>query len=344
LTLERVMEQKTSRHDAKEGKNELIALVVAWKRGQGYEFGKVKTTTKFTGRLLEAIRTIEQALGNRERKDYSIGDEIEDDEYMVKPLLQKTEPAISVRPNETGTAKNPQRSKADKTWSNAENPVEFRKRLVSTMGSSDPVGFDFLREKDTKFYALVQGVDNKDRTAYIRHHNPMLLTKPGHILASLGDTLDSIVDPVFAMDERADIIMRPNEIVIINKKFFDSLFFDFSNDGSELDSIAIESLKMLPFQDETLKMLIGHMRSKKRMRRKMLEIRESNHLANVTIQDFKDAVKKHGRPERKFLCGDAICVAEEDIEVLFDILNEDLYNGALTDRALAATRKRVKDI
>jgi hypothetical protein len=315
--------------------NESVALIVAWKSGNGYQFGKVVTSARFSRRLRTVTTAIDAYVAALESKVYSVGDEMESDEYMLAPLVTPRVPAIV----ENALV----RTRAGLPTATTDNPTEFRRRLVSTMGLADPVGLAALRQKTIVFYAIVRGNTNADRIAYVRHLNPMRLTKPGNILAMLGDTLDTLSSPVFAMDDRADLIIKPTEIAVLNKTFFDSLFFGMSGDGAQMDGIVRDALQTLPFKAETLTMLIALSRGKKRSRRKMLEIQQSDHLAAVTLDKFKEAVVQEGYEEAKFVTPEGqIFASDEDGHTLLEILNEDIYNGLLTGRRLSATRKRTR--
>jgi len=314
---------------------EPVALIVAWKSGKGYRFGKVLTTPRFSRRIKKVATDIEARIATLDSKDYSVGDEMESDEYMIAPLVAVPNPADDGDPVV--------RRRTTRPPATTDNPIEFRKRLVTTMGLADPIGLAALRQNTIAFYAIVKGNTIADRIAYVRHLNPMRLTKAGHILAMLGDTLDTLTSPVFAMDEGVDLIIRPATIDILNKGFFDSLFFGMSGDGAALDGIVRNALQILPFKTETLTMLVALSRGKKRSRRKMLEIQHSNHLANVTLDKFKEALVQEGYEEARFVTpNEEIYSSEEDGHTLLEMLNEDVYNGLLTGRRLSATRKRAR--
>ena len=282
------------------------------------------------------MQGVDATLESRERKDYSIGDVLESDEYMVAPLGHGRTATAAPQVGRRGAGTAP-------SATTTADPIEFRRRLVTTLRATEPIGMAALRRLNVAFYAIVKGTTLDDRVAYVRHLNPLRLTKPGNILAMLGDTLDSMTSPVFAMDDRVDLIVRPDDVSILNKTFFDSLFFGLGGEGAELDGIVAAALSSLPIEAETLAMLVERSRGKKRSRRKMLEIQQSNHLAHVTADQFKTALATQGYPEAQFIDHKGnIFASEDDGDTLLEILNEDVFNGLLTGRPLAATRKRVR--
>ncbi|MDE2572583.1 MAG: hypothetical protein KGM44_08700 [bacterium] len=313
-----------------------VSLVVAWRQGKGFDFGRVHTKEQFGAQLRATIDVIEARLATCERKPYAVGDEIETDEYMVAaikppPLAGKERPP---------QGQEPARPRAATT----DNIPEFRRRLVSTGGMAS-VGASFLsKNKSISFYAIVRGVDVADRIAYIRHLNPLRLAKPGNIIATFGEALDRIEEPIFAMDDRIDLIVRASEIDVFDKDFFDGLFFGLSSQDEQMDGIVTTALQTLPMRAETQQMLLERSRGRKRDRRKMLEIKHSGHLANVTLEDFKRALAAYEYEEQRFIAPDGSIYADEsDGPLLLEILNEDLFRGALTRRRFAATRKRVTE-
>jgi hypothetical protein len=315
-----------------------VALIVAWQKGaKGYNFGRVRVSNSFTRQLRAFADEAERRILQRRRRDYAIGDSFEDDEFMTSPIDQAVPEPIA-----QDSAERPRRMRAP----SAEDPAEFRKAMVS-IGRMDQVGAAFLRRAPTKFYAIVRGRNIADRVVYVRNLNPMKLAKSGNIVLTLGDTLDRLEEVPFVMDDSIDVIIRPERIDILTKSFFDNLFFGLSGKGDDLDTIVEATLAVLPFADETLERLVALSRTKKRNRRKILEIYHSGHLREVTIVRFKSAVIADGHDPSDFVLVDeqgneSITSSEENVDELLRILNEDLYEGGLSGRRLEASSKRVR--
>lgn len=320
-----------------------ITLVVAWKRGNGYEFARVKTADEFTEKLRAIVDDFEKTLKKYEKKPYAIGDDIEDDEYMTCALqllerdIQKVAQAAEADRAVTKT----RRARAVTTA----DPQAFRDRLVA-FGAMEPIGAKTLLDKTVTLYAIIKGIAAEDRVAYVRRLNPMRLAKPGNILAGLKDSLTVLKTDVFAMDDRVELVLRSKTADVINKNFFDSLFFDLSGSGNEIDAIVSEMLSPLPIQTSTQNLLIERSRLRKRVRRKMLEIRHSGHLSSVTMTDFKRALDEAGLPRSQFIAKrggkETIFAADKDADLLFYVMNDDLFNGALTGRSYAVSKKHVR--
>jgi hypothetical protein len=310
-------------------------LVVAWHKGaKGYEFGRVRTTQTITNQLRDIAQSVEDGIAGWQRKDYAIGDDLEEGEYMVAQISQER-PNLAVPQRAT-----PRRRGAPTTA----EPAAFRRAMIA-FGAMEQVGARFLREKRTAFYGILRGSSLADRVVYLRDINPMKVAQPGNILLSLGDVLSRLTETVFLMDNKIDIIIRPSEIVVINKGVFDRLFFNLSGSAGELDAAVHAALEAVPISPDTLNMLVERSRLKSRARRKILEIQESGHLQNVTIERFRAAVIAEEYDPNDFIRrddrgGEEIFAEDNNVDTLLEILNEDLFRGDLTRRRLAASKKR----
>lgn len=320
-----------------------ITLVVAWPRGSGYDFGRVSTAEAFSEKLRAIVDAEDRRLENDVAHPYALGDDIEDDEYMTCRLDRL--PREDTKARQVVLERKPSRRSPSPAITTSD-PLAFREKLVA-FGAMDPVGAKALKAKNTiSFYAILKGNAAGDRVAYVRKLNPLRLAKPGNLLAGLRDTLTVLQSDVFAMDDRVDIIIRPKTVEIFNKTFFDSLFFGLSCAGDEIDSIVTEMLSPLPIEVSTQKQLIERSRLRKRVRRKMLEIMHSGHLASVTMADFKRALDEAGLKHKRFIAvkdrKETIFASKDDTDLLFYVLNDDLFDGALTGKPYAVSKKHVR--
>lgn len=320
-------------------------MVVAWHKGaKGYEFGRVRTTQDLTNQLRQITVAAEHSLKTRDSKAYAIGDDLEDDEYMVAPLAQLSIAIDRRKSSAIDYLESNEQTRRPRAAPTTADPIAFRKAIVAFGGMSQ-VGAHFLRNKRTAFYAILRGSSQATRTAYIRDVNPMKLVKPGNMLLSLGDTLSTLETTVFLMDTKIDIVIRPNQIDVLNKGFFDRLFFDLSATAGDLDRIVRESLEVLPLAPNTLTALVERSRLRARNRRKLLEIHQSQHLRHITIKQIGKALLEQGYDPARFISKqggkELLTAGEGDIDTLLAFLNEDLFHGGLTGRHLAASKKRV---
>jgi len=206
------------------------------------------------------------------------------------------------------------------------------------------VGAKDLRAKQIVFYAIVRGVDEEDRTAYLRHLNPMKLAKPGVRFLEFGDTLSRLESPVFVMDDKFDLIIRPEEIAILDATFFLNLFYSVSGIDERIDNMVEEALANLPIDEDTEVMLVDLCRGRKRYQSKLAKIVASGHMGNVNMKSFRAALRQHKLPVRRFIRDGSIHAGKNDGELLLAILNQDLFKGCLTGEPYAAGSKRKMNV
>jgi len=314
------------------------ALVVAYKQGRGFRFAHVNTSRAFNRELVRISRRTDDKLEALSEREYTIGDSLEDDEYMTLAFGD----LAAVADTDTNSTGRPRLE----TTHAPDNPAAFYEAIVRTTTMDEYGGRQLQEEtKAISFYAIIVGTSTQDRVAYVRHFNPMRFAKSGMLILQLGDTLDKLSDGIFAMDDRIDLVIRADRFDILEKRWFESVFFTLMRDSDELDEVASEAVSDLPIDPDTLELIVSKSRDKKRARRKLLEIRRSGHLGDVTLIDFKKAVKdKHDLPLRRFIKKDArgkemIAVSENDADLLLIILNDDLFKGALTGKYMAANGK-----
>jgi hypothetical protein len=285
-----------------------IALVVAWRERNGFQFGHVDTARAVTQHLRRLITDIEGGLEEKESRRYSIEADLEDDEYMTASLDGRDEEAA------------------------------LRDSIVNLDGM-DQVGSADLPDRPLTFYAVVLGNQRARRTAYIRKSNPMKVAKPGWGLFEFGDTLTTIRNAVFIVEDRFDLILRPDAIDVLTPKVFENLFYELTGVDARVRDWVRGIARHLPMGDGVVDLLTTTCRAKPRLRRRLHAIQERGHLAHVTLQQFRHEVRRHGYEATRFIRNGQIVADEDDYGVLLQILNEDLFRGGLTDEEFAAERK-----
>jgi hypothetical protein len=285
-----------------------IALIVAWRERGGFQFGQVDTARAVSQHLRILVDDVENALQEKESRRYSIEADVEDNEYMTASLDGREEEAA------------------------------LRDSIVNLDGM-DQVGSQELPDRPLTFYAVVLGNRPARRTAYIRKSNPMKVAKPGWGLFEFGDTLTSIANPVFVVEDRFDLILRPDTIDVLSPKVFESLFYELTGVDARVRGWVRNISRHLPMDDGVVDLLATACRAKPRLRRRLHAIQERGHLAEVTLQQFRREVRRHGYQATRFIRNGEIIADEDDYGVLLQILNEDLFRGGLTDEEFAAERK-----
>lgn len=285
-----------------------VSLTVAWRERRAFRFSLVDTTRGVTGYLRQLVESTESRLEGLQPRSYSIEAGVEDDEYLVASLDGREEES------------------------------ELRNAIVN-LDAMNQIGSSQLREQSLTFYAVVVGDEPATRTAYVRKTNPMRVAKSGWGLFEFGDTLTTIANPVFVVEDRFDLILRPDSIDILSPNVFESLFYELTGVDARVRTWVRNVSRRLPMAPQTIELLTTACRSKPRLRRRLHAIQERGHLAKVTIQQFRREVLRLGFHPLRFIRNGQIAADETDYGVLLQILNEDLFRGGLTDEEFAADRK-----
>lgn len=285
-----------------------VALVVAWKESGGFEFGVVDTARAVTEYLRGLVDETEGEVDDLQPRRYSIEADLESDEYFSVSLEDRDE-EVALR------------------------------ELVVNIDAMEQLASGDLPAKPLTFYAVVVGNRPERRTAYIRKTNPMKVAKPGWGLFEFGETLTTIANPIFVVENRFDLILRPDRIEIIRPTVFEALFYELTGVDTKIRGWVRTIARTLPMSDETLSRLSEACRNKPRLRRRLQAIEERGHLAEIGIEEFRRELRRLGYQPSRFISGGRITAQEHDYPVLLQILNEDIFRGGLTDEEFAAERK-----
>jgi hypothetical protein len=192
------------------------------------------------------------------------------------------------------------------------------------------------------FYAVLVGDNPDDRLAFIRKADPHIVAKTGRAIMTLGDALRVINRPVFVIDERFDLLVLPGGLAVAYMTPFEVLFRGTDEMEARVDVWATAISDNIQIAPEDLELLVESARRNSRLGRKMRSIYERGHLANVQIATIRDAAAAMGLDVAAIFEGDRLLIREDsDLTMLLRLLNEDLFEGALTGQDFAADRKRL---
>jgi hypothetical protein len=285
-----------------------VALVVAWREKGAFRFGQVDTAGEVTGYLRDLVNKFERQVRDLHSRPYSIEADLEGDEYFSADLENRAEEA------------------------------DLRTQIV-TVDAMEQVGSNDLPEKPITFYAIVVGNRVGDRRAYVRKTNPMKVVKPGWLFFEFGETLRSISNPVFVLENEFDLILRSETIDIFNPKVFELLFYTLTGVDASIRTWVRNVARSLPMSAPTLDLLSNACRTKARLRRRLHAIKQRGHLADVTMPRFRQELRRLNYPSARFIRNGELSADPSDYGLLLQILNEDIFHGGFTDDEFAAERK-----
>jgi hypothetical protein len=289
-----------------------LTLIVVRKRGNGVDGRKVRTATPVTRVLRQACHNTANMLRGFDAISYGPDALIEDEEYMAVPA---------------------------EVVENESRQVMALLRRATALDTLDP------REipKRLWFYAAVVGANPGDRVAFVRKVNPHLIAKPGAVIATLGETLSKVDEPVFVLEAQFDLVVFTGGVAVLNATPFETLFRGAPELGERIPIWAKAISDQLPVAAGGTDRLIDAGRRNSRLARRLRSIYEQGHLADVTIEKLRSVARDQGLDERTLFEGDELVINENtDTTTLLRFLNDDLFTGGLSGRRFTADRKRTR--
>ncbi len=108
---------------------------------------------------------------------------------------------------------------------------------------------------DLLFYAIIVGDTPEDRTVFIRRANPRRSLR-GKVFGLLrNDTLEQVDEPLFGFDDKADLVVAGNEMLILSQTAFAALFRDNTELRALVPAWSGTLAGTLPFADGSLDVL-----------------------------------------------------------------------------------------
>lgn len=80
-----------------------------------------------------------------------------------------------------------------------------------------PISAQELTKRRLAFYAICWGEAGTPGLALIRRLNPQRVVKPGHWFFAYHDVLRTVEQPTFMLDDRADLVVADDRIVMLNE-------------------------------------------------------------------------------------------------------------------------------
>lgn len=287
-----------------------LSLVVAWKRGQGFEGREIRVADAVAEHLGEACSRTVERIEQRELRDYSPDMYLEDEEALVvhdDELVADSALAEVVLPAA---------------------PLE----LLSSRS---------LPDRRLYLYAVVvPGPDDPEApVAFVRRANPQATARSGRILTLLGDALQRVDRPAFWLDEAFDLVISEDGIIALDQRLFEVLFKETPALQQKIPEWVDEIHRHLPIADDGAQRLAERCETDGRLRRRLRSIAERGHLAGVTIDQIREHLREVDLDEADFIEGDELKVDERNPFQLVYLLNEDFFRGGLTDTDFRSDRK-----
>jgi hypothetical protein len=286
---------------------EQLSLIVVWKHGERFDGGEVRVVTKIADHLRDACETTVERMRESELRDYT-----------PDMLLEEGEALVASDPDLV-----------------ADSPLAA---IVLPTSPLRVINAQSLPRRALQLYAVTIRVDGRD-IAFVRKTNPHTPARAGRIFALLGHTLSRIGGPVFGLDDHFDLIVSDDGVVALRQDYFELLFRETPALQQRIPEWVEVIEQHLPLAGDGAQRLAERAATDGRLRRRLRSIAERGHLASVTIDRIRKHLREAGLPEERFLDGDRLIYDDSSPFALIYLLNEDYFQGGLTDAPFRSDRK-----
>jgi len=284
-----------------------FSLIVVWKVRDGFDGGDVRVAQSVAGHLRSACKRTVTRIRERELREYTPDMHLEDEEALVSTDTDLV----------------------------ADSPLAA---LLLPTAPLALINAQSLPRRALLLYAVKIRVDGVD-IAFVRKSNPHTVAKPGRMFALLGDTLARIGGPVFGLDDYFDLIVTEAGIVALAQHQFELLFRETPALQQRIPEWVGEIERHLPLAGDGGQRLVERARTDGRLRRRLRSIAERGHLADVTVDRVREHLREADLDETAFLDGDRLRYDDAHPFALVYLLNEDYFQGGLTDTGFRSDRK-----
>lgn len=287
---------------------EELMLIVIWEQGSAFAGGQVNVAGAVADHLRKAVRNAIERFGSREPRTYTPDMALEDEEVLV-----------TVDPDLIG-----------------DSPLAT---VVVPTAPPQLLSAGSLPSRPLKMYAVTVRSEEQGLVAFVRKASPQPTAKAGHMLALLGDSLTRIGGPVFSLADNFDLVITEQGVMALDQRQFEILFRDTPALQARVPEWVAEIDKHVTFAGDGAERLAARAQTDGRLRRRIRSIVERDHLKGVTIDKIRAHIAAAGLTESDFLDGEELIVDNANPFQLVYLLNEDFFQGGLTDVAFRSDRK-----
>jgi hypothetical protein len=285
-----------------------LSLVVAWRRGARLQGGEIRINAAVAAFLRRACDQAVQRVRDGRVRPYNADMILEDDE-VIEIFDQGMIEESVLRP------------------------------ILLSNEPLDTIAARLLPQRPLLLYATTFMDERGRRMAFVRKTNPHYGPRPGGILASLGNVLTEVGQPVFTLESTYDFIVCAGGVVVFNQNVFELLFKETDTVLAAVPGWISTIAQHLPLAQDGAAILAQMAQRNRGLRRRLRAIHERGHLATVSIDKIRNHLRQLGVDEELFIHDNQLIVNESDSVALLDVLNEDLFAGGLTGTRFRSERK-----
>ena len=203
---------------------------------------------------------------------------------------------------------------------------------------------DWLEDRTGVIYAIAVGPQPArgrpdERLLFVRKRNP-ILNLSRKITAFWDEALREIDYPLIALDLTTDLVLAPGRgLLALNALPFEQLFREAPELVARAPQSARQVAKAAGMTPDAEEALVDATIRLSRVRRRVLAILESGHLATVPPAKMRAELKRWGFDPSIHYKRNRLSFDADDVQLMMKVLNEDLLTGGLTDQHYEVDRK-----
>ena len=284
-----------------------LKFLVLWSRGKGLAGAQVPVAIEVADHLRTACEQMLTTLREREARPYDPDMQLEAEEF----LAISDEELVSASP--VGIAL-------------------FQSLPIQLLSARE------LQAKPLALYAVVIG-EGSDQRAFVKKVIRQVVAKPGRFFTALGDTLRRLETGVLELNESFDLIVSPGGVIAADQDVFEGLFKDAQVLQERIPDWAQSIAEHLPLQDGVVERLVVRSQRDSRLRRRLRAIHERGHLHAVPLEVLRQYIADTGLEADISFHDGKLDLPDDQFFHLMYLLNEDFFNGGLTNEKFRSDRK-----
>lgn len=200
-----------------------------------------------------------------------------------------------------------------------------------------------LPASDIQFYAITLGDEPGNRAVFLRRVNPRRGLRGGKLLTSYHDVLVAIDDPVFAFDEYIDVVFFGDRVYVLSQTAFMAIFRAQDSLMAQIPQWSAQLASHVPISVDGQERLTARAIRDSRLRVRLESIVKRGHLVDVPSKRIRKRMTKLGLDQERLLDSTGMLeMQDDDIPIVLQFLNEDLFPGALTGMSFRADKKAAR--
>ncbi|NEW49521.1 hypothetical protein GV792_05610 [Nocardia cyriacigeorgica] len=218
-------------------------------------------------------------------------------------------------------------------------------QLIARSATLDTVLPRQMRDGTFLFYVLIceSAGPGRHRTAFVRLQHGLRVASAHRILATFGERLNRVGDPVFAFAEEFDLVVTADEIAILKPDTFLRLFTDLelltkaTPDFVDHISEALGLDLAAPVKDTIIAVCAKRPSYAKLLKR----LNSVDYLPKVTLASLQAEIDKFPElPEGIQIDESGIVLSDQGVPTFLEILDQRIWRGPFDDSSRVATAYR----